>query len=128
MSWLITFNLVSVLWWLFGGDSIRNWISQMGTMIHLRKIRIGDEISNCFVNPITSTLEMIFKINGIDIGIKGLWLIVYFIVGFIICLFFENAYKKNYKNTIRSIIFTSLLFVISLTYLNSESVFIYGGF
>ncbi len=128
ISWLVTFNLVSILWWLFGGDSIRNWISQMGTMIHLRNIRIGYEISNCFDNPITSTLEMIFKINGIDIGIKGLWLIVYFIVGFIICLLFKNSYKKNYKNTIRSIIFTSLLFVISLTYLNSESVFIYGGF
>lgn len=128
LQWICTFLLVSVLWFLFRANSIAEWKGAMIQMISFQNTSISDGLIHSFVLPEMNFLLDIFHINMLNEKIRGLWMIMFYLLSFVLCLGFENSYGKEQRNNLITAIAYSVLFVFVLTCIGTESVFVYFNF
>ncbi|WP_294026692.1 hypothetical protein, partial [Solobacterium sp.] len=81
-----------------------------------------------FIQPESKLLTKVFHLDFFDGNVRGFWMLVFYLIGFVLCLGFENAYRRKYKKNILTAIFFAILFVFTLTCIGSESVFVYFNF
>ena len=100
-------------------------------MLHIfafQNTAISDGLINAFVLPESSFLIRVFHLTTLNDYVRGLWMLLFYFIAFVLCLGFENAYRKKHKNNVITAVFYALLFVFTLTCIGSESVFVYFNF
>ena len=128
LQWMVTFGIVNVLWLLFRANSISEWMSMMSHIGAFKSTAISDGLLNVFVLPETGFLTWLTHTTLLYTHVRGFSMLVFFSLAIVLCLGFENAYRREYRNNIWSAIGSALLFVFSLTCIGSESVFVYFNF
>ena len=128
LQWMCTFLVVSVLWFLFRAKSITEWKNAMLHIFAFQNTAISDGLINAFVLPESSFLIRVFHLTTLNDYVRGLWMLLFYFIAFVLCLGFENAYRKKHKNNVITAVFYALLFVFTLTCIGSESVFVYFNF
>lgn len=125
---MCTFLVVSILWFLFRADSINEWKIAMFHIFAFKNTAISDGLINAFVLPESSFIIQTFHLSILNEHVRGLWMLIFYVMAFILCLGFENAYRAKHKNNGITAVFYALLFVFTLTCIGSESVFVYFNF
>ena len=128
LQWMCTFLVVSILWFLFRADSINEWKIAMFHIFVFKNTAISDGLINAFVLPESSFIIQTFHLSILNEHVRGLWMLIFYVMAFILCLGFENAYRAKHKNNGITAVFYALLFVFTLTCIGSESVFVYFNF
>ena len=128
LQWMCTFLVVSILWFLFRADSINEWKIAMFHIFAFKNTAISDGLINAFVLPESSFIIQTFHLSILNEHVRGLWMLIFYVMAFILCLGFENAYRAKHKNNGITAVFYALLFVFTLTCIGSESVFVYFNF
>ena len=128
LQWMCTFMIVSILWMLFCANSVSEWIESMIHMFSFYDTSISDGLISAFVLPETGLLIQLLHLEILDLNIRGLWMILFYVLALTICLGFENTYKKEYKNHPLSAVAYGILFVFTLICIGNESVFVYFNF
>ena len=128
LQWMCTFLVVSILWFLFRADSINEWKNAMFYIFAFKNTAISDGLINAFVLPESSFIIQTFHLSILNEHVRGLWMLIFYVMAFILCLGFENAYRAKHKNNGITAVFYALLFVFTLTCIGSESVFVYFNF
>ena len=127
VRWFVTFCILNVLWLLFRGGSIGQWISILKTILLMQETSISDGLIRCFTLP-----EMPFLVNMLPIerlqAIRGFWMILYVLFAMGICLIPENNYKNLEKRSVCRMLLAAVAFVWGFICLSSESVFVYFNF
>ena len=128
LQWMCTFLVVSILWFLFRADSINEWKNAMFHIFAFKNTAISDGLINAFVLPESSFIIQTFHLSILNEHVRGLWMLIFYVMAFILCLGLENAYRAKHKNNGITAVFYALLFVFTLTCIGSESVFVYFNF
>jgi len=125
IAWFITFNFINITWIFFRA---KNWDDAIKV---LKGMFFGD-----IVIPIEWKSHL-SNLLHIDLN-YGYWLrsipnnyvIYWIIVAFIITIFFKNSnyLTENFKPNIKTLIFTAILFLISISLLERFSEFLYFNF
>lgn len=128
LKWMVTFAMVSILWFLFRADSINQWKLGLLHTFAFQSTDISGGLINAFVLPETAVLVKAFHLTYVNEDVRGLWMLLFYVMGFVICLGFENTYRRKYSNNIIVAIGSALLLVFTFTCLGTESAFVYYGF
>lgn len=128
VRWVITFTIINVLWLLFRSDSIQQWREIVRTVCLFQNTSITSGLLDTFNLPeqafILNTIPMMNKLSAI----RGLWMLLFTVSAFSICLIPENNYKTKEKISWINLILASLAFIWAFTCLGAESVFVYFNF
>lgn len=128
VRWLLSFGVVNVLWLLFRSDSIRQWLSILGKLIHIGGSSVSDAITQSFRLPEFEILERALHLNDFCLTHKGVEMLLYILITMVICLVPKNAFRRLRELSMWEMIAAALLFVWGIVCLSSESVFVYFGF
>ncbi len=128
LRWAGTFLYVNVLWLLFRSENIGQWLRLMKKMVSFTKLTVNPELLDRFALP---EISWLLSLLGIDAGAgAGLWILpLLAIIGaFLLCLGFENNYRRNFPKNRRMMLASAGLFLWSVVTLAGESVFLYFNF
>ena len=128
LQWMATFFTINVLWLLFRANSIGEWKHALSQMLRFQDTKISDGLIATFIQPESKLITKVFHLDFLEGNVRGFWMLIFYLIGFILCLGFENAYRRKYKKNIVTAIFYAILFVFTLTCIGSESVFVYFNF
>lgn len=128
LQWALTFFAVNVLWLLFRSDSIGEWQSILAHIASFGNTGISDGLINSFILPETAFIIKNLHLTYLNAHMRGLWMVIFYVMAFLLCLGFENSRKHKYSNNIFFAVLTALLLLFTLTCIGSESVFIYNNF
>jgi len=128
VRWGTTFLLINLLWLLFRSDSIAQWLTILGKMFSFQDMSISDGLIAVFNLPESALINEILCLEGLMDKVRGLWLLIFTVSAYLVCLIPENNYKKIQKNSYISMILAAVAFVWSFFCLSSESVFVYFNF
>lgn len=124
VRWIANLLCISVLWLLFRSDSIEQWIYLLKTMIKFENIKVSAGLLSS-VGLVNSEISNMLHLNVLDGYIGCFKLIVLFSAGLFLCLYPENCYKRKYLKKVRTVVMTSILFIISLVNMSQGTSFIY---
>lgn len=130
VRWFITFLWVNVLWLLFGLNSPWQWIQMLKNMFSFRNMMPSDELLRTFVIPESGVINdgLCFVLHIDVYGMYGLWMILFVIVSFGICLSAENNYRRMTKISAGNMIFAAIALAWGILCLGTNTVFVYSGF
>lgn len=128
LRWGITFLSVNILWLLFRSDSIEQWRNILGKMFSFQDMSVSEGLLNVFHLPESALLNDMLHLGGLMNNVRGLWLLIFTVSAWLICLIPENNYRKMLKNNYIFMILAAAAFVWSFLCLSSESVFVYFNF
>lgn len=128
LQWMLAFFVVSSLWLLFRSDSILQWKTLMYHILAFKNTAISDGLIGTFSLAESSIFIKILHLGFINDHVRGLWMIVFYLFSFILCLGFENNYRRKFHSNVVTGIITALIFVFTLTCIGSASVFVYFNF
>ncbi len=127
--WLVTFLLVNLLWLLFGLNSPEQWLQMIKNMFSFQNLTLSDGLAGTFTIPEAAFISYVLYALHIDVyGIFGLWMMVFLIVSFGICLLTENNYRRMSKMSAGNMILAAIALVWGILCLSTNSEFIYSGF
>ncbi len=127
IKWLVTFGIVDLLWLLFRSESVGQWLHIVTTIIKHEKIDISAPLMAIFwsnENAMVSRLLHIYRITDIP----GMWMILYTVFAFAVCLIPKNNYRVLKKLSVLSMLMGALSLFWCLFCLGTESSFIYLNF
>ncbi len=128
LQWIATFFAICILWLLFRSDSITQWVELMRKLFSFESTFISQNLISQFVNPETTFFLQFLHVEFLNERIRGLWMLLFYMIALLVCLGFENVVGKKDKRSIVSAVAYAVLFVFALTCIGSESVFIYNNF
>lgn len=129
VRWFITFLLVNILWLLFGLNSLRLWIQMIKNMFSFQNLTLSPGLAGVFTIPEASFINYVMQNAHINIfGIFGLWMMIFVLVSFGICLLMENNYRKMNKLSVSNMILAAIALVWGILCLSTNAEFIYSGF
>lgn len=129
VRWFNTFLLVNILWLLFGLNSPGQWMQMLRNMFSFQDLTLSIGLANAFAIPEALFISsVLYTIHMSVYGIFGLWMIIFLIVAFGICLLTENNYRKMSKMSTGNMILAAIVLVWGILCLSTNSEFIYLGF
>lgn len=129
VRWFITFLWVNILWLLFGLNSLRLWIQMIKNMFSFQNLTLSPGLAGVFTIPEASFINYVMQNAHINIfGIFGLWMMIFVLVSFGICLLMENNYRKMNKLSVSNMILAAIALVWGILCLSTNAEFIYSGF
>lgn len=128
LQWTMTFLVVNILWLLFRCNSITQWKLALFHIFAFHNMAVSGDLISTFSNPEQPVLTKILHLGSLTDHITGFWMLVFYVLAFVMCLGFENAYRKKYSSRIITAVLTACLFIFTLTCIGSTSVFIYNNF
>lgn len=128
VRWSITFLIVNILWLLFRANSVTEWTMMMKNMLSFRDMSISTGLINAFVIREFRAVFAVVNVTSANTIIYMLPMVIMFILSFVICLLFENNYRRKRKNSAFSAVITAIVMTWCVVSLSSESVFIYNNF
>ena len=128
MQWMASFVAVSMLWLLFRAESIPQWLQMLETIFSFRNTAVSDGLLKTFVLPETNLLLHVLHASALNSAVRGLPMLAMFVFAIVLCLCFENAFRKKGSGSLLSAVFSACIFVFALTCIGGESVFVYFDF
>ena len=128
MQWMATFFVVNILWLLFRANSVSEWLLMLKRIGSMQSTAISEGLLQSFVLPETNSLISLTHMQALNAGVRGFSMIVFYIFSLVLCLCFENAYKRKYTQSVGAAMCLAVMMVFCLTCLSSESVFVYFNF
>lgn len=128
LQWLLTFLVVSVLWLLFRADSIGQWKEILCNILSFGNTQVSEDLISALSIPYESIFEALFHLGYFTARIRGFWVLLFYAFALILCLSFENAYKREYRNNVFTALASAVLLVFTVTCIGGESVFVYFNF
>lgn len=128
MQWMATFFVVNILWLLFRANSVSEWLLMLKRIGSMQSTAISEGLLQSFVLPETNSLISLTHMQALNAGVRGFSMIVFYIFSLVLCLCFENAYKRKYTQSVWAAMCLAVMMVFCLTCLSSESVFVYFNF
>lgn len=128
VRWWTTFVLVNMLWLLFRSDSIEQWRRILGKMLTFEDTYVTGDLILAFNIPEFRFFNSLPLISYLNREMRGLCLLLFMAGSYLICLIFENNYRKLFKNNYATMIIAAIAFIWSFLCLSSESVFVYFNF
>lgn len=128
VRWFFTFTGVNLLWLLFSASSVKQWISILKTMFSFQNTTISEGLISVFKISESALINQVFHLDDLNANVRGLWLLLFFIMAYGICLIPENNYKKLSKLSATTMILASIACVWGILCLSMESVFVYFNF
>lgn len=129
VRWFITFLLVNILWLLFGLNSPGQWIQMLKNMFSFQDLTLSDGLARTFIIPEAGFINyVLYRIHLSVYDIVGLWMMIFLIGSFGICLLAENTYRKVRKISTGNMILAAIVLVWGILCLSTNSEFIYLGF
>ena len=126
-QWAVTFIFVNLAWLLFRADSVGQWLSIL-KRFSVPYFEIRTELLDCFRIP---KLRYFFELIGVSNSDDAvLYFSLYVVMGLalVLCLCFKNNYERQYKNNVRSLLFTLGILLVSVLSLSRVSTFLYFNF
>ena len=128
VRWMGTFLVVNLLWLLFRAESISQWWHILGRIFTFQSMDISDDLINCFSLPEADFLIDFLHLEMLNQSMRGMWVFIFAVGAFLLCMIPENNYKKMQNNGMLITFFAAIAFVWSFICLSSESVFVYFSF
>lgn len=129
VRWFNTFLLVNILWLLFGLNSPGQWMQMLRNMFSFQDLTLSTGLADAFAIPEALFISsVLYTIHMSVYGIFGLWMMIFLIVAFGICLLTENNYRKMSKISAGNMILAAIVLVWGILCLSTNSEFIYSGF
>lgn len=128
IRWGSTFLSVNILWLLFRSDSIAQWWNIVKVMFSFQDTRVSDGLIYSFWLPESGFINDLLHLENMNASVKGLWLLIFVISGYLICLLPINNYRELKKNSYFTMVLAAIAFVWGFLCLSSESVFVYFNF
>ena len=97
-------------------------------MFSFQSTAISDGLISVFKISESALINQMLHLNNLDANVRGLWLLLFFVVSYGICLIPENNYKRLSKLSAATMIFASIACVWGILCLSVESVFVYFNF
>ena len=126
--WVCTFIVINVLWLLFRSDTIAQWMAILKEIICLQDLNPSDGLIAAFTLQESAFISNVLGLSWSLKNIRGFWMVIYTVAASVICLFFENNYRKMRSHSWFMMIVTSIAFVWGFICLSGESVFVYFNF
>ena len=89
---------------------------------------ISSGLIDSFVLPESKLFFEITRLTGLNSEVRGLPMLLFILIAFVICLVPENNYRRKDKLNAGSLLLAALAFIWGILCLGSESVFVYFGF
>lgn len=124
----LTFLTITSLWSLFMFDSIPQWLEVIHKILSLDSFHISNGLVETFSSP---ELLFIYKLfGGVQMGISVNYVcMIAFIVFSIIVIFApKNNYENLYKLSKYDYVLSMIAFIVSVSALGHEAIFIYSNF
>lgn len=118
---IVTFFVISVLGIMLCADSLGQWADILARIFSFDSMRLSASLMDVFTFPYADGIKLLG-------GIRGFWMIVFYAFSLVLCMAFENVYKRKYRNNVFTALFMAALFVFTVTCIGSESVFVYFNF
>ena len=128
LRWLVTFIIVSILWLLFGADSISQWWSILSKIFSFDSLIISKGLLNTFSTVEFSSFFALFKLKEFINNHNVIYMIIYLIAAFVICLIPKNNYDDRYNLKWYTLVLAIISFIWGLLCLGSDTIFVYFGF
>lgn len=128
VRWFVAFNIVNLLWLLFRADTVAQWWGLVKNIAHMSTRTVSSGLLVCFYLPETQFLQNLLHLNTLISKFEALWMALYLVAAFGICLIPENNYKNCKKLSIASVLLATVAFVWGFICLSNESVFVYFNF
>ncbi|MCR5054505.1 MAG: MBOAT family protein, partial [Lachnospiraceae bacterium] len=128
LQWMYSFTTVNILWFLFRSDSITMWARGMGHLLKFENMNVSDFIIDAFYVKENDFIYTILGLGNVYQNVHGFTMITSILIALIICLGFENNYRRQWKSSVVTMIVTPFMLLWSLLSLSSEAVFIYFNF
>lgn len=128
VRWFMTFLTVNILWLLFSADSVGQWWTILGHIFAFQSTAVSEGLINVFQIPESAFINDVLHFNSLNVNMRGLWMLIFMIAAYVICLIPENNYKKLAKNSVATMILAAVAFVWSCLCLSTESTFVYFNF
>ncbi len=127
LSWLITFNFVNISWVFFRAKEWNDAVNIIYSMFGLNSIMIAERYAESLF--FLSFFNVEFGKVTIHIG-DGSKSLKWIVIGFILCLMFENSMEKINKFQLlnRNVYIAGLSFIIGILSLSKVSEFLYFNF
>jgi len=128
VAWLITFNFINISWIFFRAKEWEDAIKILKAMFSLENIAIHPKVAQLF--PFLNDYSNI-HFSAVFPAIAGDgWTLISIVITFIILLKTQNSMEKlkNFKHNYKTLLFTVVIFIISLFSLNKVSDFLYFNF
>jgi len=127
IAWFITFNFVNIAWIFFRAKEWGDAIKVLTSMFNIDNIVLPTYLSNhlAFLSSYGITFGSYLEhINGVNKTIPMLFIIL------LITLLSKNSIQKleDFRFNYRTLLFTVITFVISITAINKVSEFLYFNF
>ena len=128
IRWFCTLGVVSVLWLLFSAQTVGQWKDILLKICIMQNTNVHNGLIATF-----DLAEFQFIYNMLGLGflsnqIKGLKMMIFIFLGFLICLIPGNNIKEKENLNFGYLILASVSFIWGVLCLGTESKFIYLGF
>ncbi len=127
VQWIVTFAFVNVAWLLFRADSVNQWL-QILKRLTVPYYFIRTELLDFFRIP---KIRYLFEVMHIHISEHAELMIgvyAFMALALILCLCFENNYKRETKRNVGSLVLSAGLLFICIISLSTVSTFLYFNF
>jgi len=128
VRWGATFTVLNLLALLFRSDSIGQWRGIIKKIVFFADTTVSEGLITAFKVRETALFENLLHLQYLTENVRGFWMLVFLIAGFVICLIPQNNYRNLRKISLFSMIAAAVLFIWSFICLSGESVFVYFNF
>lgn len=128
VRWMCTFCVVSILWLLFSAESITQWKEVLARIIYMQNTGVSDGLIKIFQLPEGQFLVDLLRLNNLQEGVRGFYMIALILAASFICFVPENNYRNKDKLSAGAMLLASVSFIWGIICLGAESVFVYFGF
>lgn len=128
IRWSLTFLMINILWLLFRAESVTQWLNILKKAGSFQNTTVSDGLISAFHLPESGLLRDLLHLESLSANVRGLWLLIFILVSYLICLIPKNNYRKLQNNNYVTMILAAAAFIWSFLCLSSESVFVYFNF
>lgn len=128
IRWFFSFIIINFSMILFRSETIHQWLDILSKTISFQKLNISGGLISTFTLQESAFLNDLLRLNSITANPCAFWMCIYLLASFVICLLFENNYKKLHDNSWFMMIISAIAFVWGIISLCGESVFVYFYF
>ncbi len=125
---LITFVSVTILWMLFGMESITGWKNALLKIVNMRSLTISKGLIGAMI-PIENNLVCRIPLFGHFVAVNSwIYMALLLIFSGYICFVPENNIRRKGDLGMAAVCLSALAFAIGVFSIGNESVFVYFGF
>jgi D-alanyl-lipoteichoic acid acyltransferase DltB (MBOAT superfamily) len=128
VRWLCTFVVVSVLWLLFSAQSVEQWTTILYKILLMQNTVVSDGLIASFNLVENQFIYNMLNLNFLSENVRGFNMLIFTLVGCIVCFVPENNFRKKDSLNIGSLLLASFAFIWGILCLGAESTFVYFGF